>query len=137
VISRRIFVRNALIVSAGTWAAAYGLIGLGGKIRIWLFPRRLPETVLAWLAEQADGAAAGEAIELRSPHRRQLVATVEDLLTRTAMAGRPLEEALLARIDEDFATGRTLRADGWIVSETEAGVFLIQHDIQKGLVRAS
>ena len=102
-ISRRIFVRNALIVSAGTWAAAYGLIGLGGLLRRWLFPRRLPAPVLTWLEELDIGAAAGAALDLRPDERGRLVEETEIFLARTEGAGAPLAEALRARIHEDFS----------------------------------
>ena len=46
-------VRSLSIVSAlaATWAVALGTIGLSRKLRVWLFPRRLPAPVNSALSE--------------------------------------------------------------------------------------
>ena len=132
-ISRRIFVRNALIVSAGTWAAVLGIGSLTGLVRTRFFPRRLPETVLSWLSSLENGATAGEELDLGSRQRQDLVKSLEQFLTASSTDSRLLEAALRERIQVDFAAGRIVAARGWRLSETEVGVFLIQKGIRKGL----
>jgi hypothetical protein len=137
VVTRRLFLRNALLVSAATWAVGLGAIGLVRKLRVWFFPRRLPEPVLAWLAAPGAGAEAGRSLALRPHERRDLVTRTEAFLTAAAAAQQPLAETLRTRIEADFAAGRLVVADGWYLAEAEAGVFLLQADIDRGLYRAS
>jgi len=134
-ISRRIFVRNAVIVSAGTWAAALGIVKVGGLVRKRLFPRRLPAPVLSWLASFEHGMAAGEVVGLRTRQRQELVESVERFLSGVGADIGQLEAATHDRIEADFADGRVIVADGWILSETEVGIFLIQKGIGAGLYR--
>ena len=137
VVTRRLFLRNALLVSAATWAAGLGVIGLVRRLRVWFFPRRLPEAVLAWLTPSAAGAEAGRLIKLRAHERRDLIVRTEAFLTAAAAAPVPLAEAVQARIEADFTEGRLVTADGWYLADTEAGVFLLQADMDRGLYRAS
>ena len=134
-ISRRVFVRNAVIVSAGTWAAALGIVEVGGLVRRRLFPRRLPGPVLSWLSSFENGAMAGEAVGLRARRRQELVESVELILDGVGADVGQLEAATRDRIEADFADGRVVIVDGWILSETEVGVFLIQKGIGEGLYR--
>lgn len=136
-ITRRQFLRNALLVSAATWAIALGAIGLGRRLRVWLFPRRMPAPVLAFLASLEIDSEVGREVELRASARRDLVARTEAFLASAAGAGKPLAAALREQISADFAAGRMVRADGWYLAETEAGVFLLQGDIERGLYRAT
>ena len=136
-VTRRIFLRNALVVSAATWVAALGIGGLSRKLRVWFFPRRLPAPVLAFLADLDQGADVGRIINLRRPQRRDLVTRTEAFLTESVATDRPLAPAVQGRIADDFRTGRVVVADGWYLAETEAAIFLVQADIRRGLYRAS
>jgi len=136
--SRRIFLRNALLVSAGTWTAGLGLMFISRNLRSWFFPRRLPGPVFSWLASAEFGAAAGRALDLRRRERGVLLDRTAGLLTRAATdPDGSFEPILREHIQADFAAGRIVDADGWQLAETEVGVFLLQAEIRKGNFKAS
>jgi hypothetical protein len=136
-VTRRVFVRNALAVSAGTWAVALGLINLSGFVRSRFFPRRLPAPALGWIESLAAPDGIVDRVELGAPRRRALVADLERFLVERGADADAVAAALRERIRGDFTTGRLVVVDGWNLTETETALLLIRSDVQRGMYRAS
>jgi hypothetical protein len=80
--------------------------------------------LLATLRQPSSAARVGQAFLAAYPGERDAEALTEEILTRVSGAHpigtRRLRQAISREIRQDFASGRVVSVDGWILSETEA-----------------
>lgn len=105
--------------------AGVGLLGVAGV-------RRLPASRAWWTDLWSDrhgarriGLACAAALD-RGREPAALAATVEALVPEVACPSRAVRRAALAaRIRRDFAQGRTVWVDGWLLADTEARLYAL------------
>jgi hypothetical protein len=122
-VSRRGFVQAILVATTGVWGRVRALFAeppAGG-----LRSTALAERLAGCVREGGSARAIGRAyLAARAPR-----ASVQEVAGRlwppgldprgTGQAGE-LRQALLERFRADFAAGRIVSVDGWVLSETEA-----------------
>ena len=106
------------------------LAALGGGLRLWRSRRGA--------ARRAARMALVSELYSDPPALRRIGARVlrdrpawrdEGVLERSWLDREPLghepRRALVGRVREDYAEGRVLQVDGWVISESEAGLFAL------------
>jgi hypothetical protein len=97
------------------------------------FPHSLPKIseplkslVLFLEPSRSSAKAIGQAYLAQTPEEKDLHILAERLLVETSISKLQMHQVDISRSDlvrlcsEDFANGRTIALDGWLISRTEA-----------------
>ena len=122
--NRRHLVRLA-VLAAGCFALGPALL------RVWPIAHSATTAhrLVATLRQPASAAAVGRAYLGQLPERRSIDHLVADLgeVWQAPGAGQveDLRARLQARIRDDFAHGRTVAVEGWILAESEVRLYAL------------
>jgi len=118
---RRSFIKMSLAFGLGILSGGFGIYTSLKKSKKPCYLPEEPDKVISCFGKGFDIIKHLEA----SVNKKRLAERIDNLITSNKNTKEKFSKILSSRVANDFKENRIVNVNGWVLSETEVGIFLL------------